>query len=60
MGEEASAAEDVSSPIGRSVGRFFVSRVAGAITLGRSVAYRTFQRFRIRFELNTFIFEREC
>ena len=53
----ASASEDVSSPIGRSVGSFFfVSRVAGAITLGRSVACRTFQRFRIRFELNVFLF----
>ena len=52
--------EDVSSPTGRSVGSFFVSRVAGAITLGRSVACRTFQRFRIRFDLNAFLVEREC
>jgi len=56
----ASASEDVSSPIGRSVGSFYVSRVVGAITLGRSVACRTFQRFRIGFELNAFLVEREC
>ena len=42
------------------VGYFFVSRVAGATTLERSVACRTFQRFRIRFELNAFLVEREC
>ena len=40
--EEASASEDVSSPTGMSVGRFFISRVAEATTLGRSVACRTF------------------
>ena len=60
MVEEASASEDVSSPTRRSVGRFFVSRVAGATTLGRSVACRTFQRFRIGFKLNAFLVEREC
>ena len=58
--EEASSSEDVSSPTGRSVERFFISRVAGAKKLGRSVACRTFQRFRIRFELNAFLVEREC
>ena len=42
------------------VGYFFVSRVAGATTLGRSVACRTFQRFKIGFELNAFLIEREC
>ena len=42
------------------VGYFFVSRFAGVTTLGRSVAYRTFQRFRIGFELNAFLVEREC
>jgi len=42
------------------VGYFFVSRVAEATTLERSVACRTFQRFRIGFELNTFLVEREC
>ena len=42
------------------VGYFFVSRVAGATTLWRSVACRTFQRFKIRFELNAFLVEREC
>ena len=41
----ASASEYVSSPTERSVGVFFVSRVSGASTLGRSVACRTFQRF---------------
>ena len=42
--EEASASEYVSSPTERSVGSFFfVSKVVGAITLGRSVACRTFQ-----------------
>jgi len=41
------------------LGVFFVSRVAGAITLGRSVACKTFQRYRIRFELNAFLVERE-
>jgi len=39
---------------------FFVSRVARATTLGRSVACRTFQRFKIGFELNDFLIEREC
>ena len=39
---------------------FFVSGVAGATTLERSVACRTFQRFRIRIELNSFLVEREC
>ena len=58
--EGALALEGFSSPTRRSVGRFFVSRVAGAITLGRSVACKTFQRFRIGFELNAFIVEREC
>ena len=56
----ASASEYVSSPIERSDGSFFVSRVAGATTLGRSVACRTLQRFRIRFKLNSFLVEREC
>ena len=51
----ASASEYVSSPTERSVGSFFVLRVVGATTLGRSVACRTFQRFRIRFELNGFL-----
>ena len=37
-----------------------VSRVAGETTLERSVACRTFQRFRIGFELNAFLVEREC
>ena len=60
VAEEASASEDVSSPTGRSVGSFFVSRVAGAIKLRRSVTCRTFQRFRIGFEVSAFLFEREC
>ena len=60
MAEEASVSENVSSPTGRSVGRFFVSRVAGATTLGGSVACRIFQRFRIGFELNAFLVERDC
>jgi len=42
------------------LGVFFVSRVVGVTTLGRSVACRTFQRFRIRFKLNAFLVEREC
>lgn len=60
--EEASASEYVSSPTERLVGSFlfFVSRVARAITLGRSVAHRTFQRYRVRFELNSFLVEKEC
>ena len=36
-------------------GVFFVPRVAGATTLGRSVACRKFQRYRIRFELKPFL-----
>ena len=60
MANEASTSEDVSSPTRGSIGSFFVSRVVGAITLGRSVACRTFQRFRIGFELNAFLVEREC
>jgi len=58
--KEASASEGVFSPTERSVVRFFVSRVVATITLGRSVACRTFQRFKIRFELNVFLVEREC
>ena len=42
------------------VGCFFVSGVAGATTLERSVACITFQRFTIEIELNSFIVEREC
>ena len=42
------------------VGCLFVSRVAGATTLERSVACRTFQRFKIGIELNFFLVEREC
>ena len=42
------------------VGCFFASGVAGATTLERSVACRTFQRFRIEIELNSFLVEREC
>ena len=56
----ALASEYVSSQIERLVGIFFVSRIAGATTLGRSVACRTFLRYRIRFELNAFLIEREC
>jgi len=33
------------------LGVFFVSRVVGVTTLGRSVACRTFQRFRIRLQV---------
>ena len=39
---------------------FFVSGVTGATTLERSVACRTFQRFRIGIEFNSFLVEREC
>jgi len=60
VAEGASTSEYVSSPIERLVGSFSISRVAGATTLGRSVACRKFQRFRIRFELNAFLVEREC
>ena len=56
----ASASEYVSNPTERSIGSFFVSRVSRATTLGKSVACRTFQRFRIGFELNAFLVEREC
>ena len=41
------------------VGCFFVSRVDGATPLERSVACKTFQRFMIRIELNSFLVERE-
>lgn len=51
----ASASEYVSSPLERSVGNFFVPRVVGATTLGRSVICRTFQRYRIGFGLNAFL-----
>ena len=53
--EGASTSEYVSSPTEKSVGSSFVSRVARVSTLGRSVAWRTFQRFRIRFELKPFL-----
>ena len=56
----ASTLEYVSSPIERSVGSFFVSRVAGATTLSRSVACRTFRSYKIGFELNAFLVERKC
>ena len=56
----ASTSKDVSSPTGRSVGRFFfVSRVARATTLERSLTCKTFHRFRIEFKLNAFLVERE-
>ena len=42
------------------VGCFFVSGVVGAKTLERSFACRTFQRFRIEIELNSFLVERDC
>ena len=58
--EGASVSKGVSSPTGSSIGRFFVSRVARATKLGRSVACETFQRFRIGFKLNVFLVEREC
>jgi len=45
---------------GGQLGDFFVSKVVGATTLGRSVACKTFQRFKIGFELNAFLVEREC
>ena len=49
-----SASEYVSSPTEWSVGIFFVLSVAGATTLGRCVACRTFQRYRIGFERKSF------
>ena len=39
---------------------FCVPRVDGATTLERSVACKAFQRFRIEFEFNAFLVEREC
>jgi len=60
VAEEYLASGDVSGPTGRSVGSFFVSRVVGATALGRSVVCKTFQSFKIRFELNEFLVEREC
>ena len=51
----ASASEYVSSPTERSVGSFFVPRVARATTLGRSVACKTFQSYRIGFEWKPFL-----
>ena len=51
----ASTSEYVSSPTKRSVGSFFVPRVAGATTHGRCVACRTFQRYRIGFERKPFL-----
>ena len=53
--EGASTSEYVSSPTESSIGSFVSSRVAKATTLGRSVACRTFQRYRIGFELKTFL-----
>ena len=41
------------------VGCFFVFGILGATTLESSVACRTFQRFKIGFELNAFLVERE-
>ena len=51
----ALASEYVSSPTKRLVGSFFIPRVVGATTLGRSVACRTLQRYRIRFERKPFL-----
>ena len=52
----ASTSEYVYSPTERSVGVFFfVLRVVGATTLGRIVACRTFQRYKIRFEWKPFL-----
>ena len=45
---------------GGQLGVFFVSIIARVTKLGRSVTCRTFQRFRIGFELNAFLVEREC
>lgn len=39
---------------------FFVSKVVGVATLERIVACKTFQMFKIRFELNSFLIEGEC
>jgi len=38
---------------------FLFLEIASATTLERSVACTTFQRFRIRIELNSFLVERE-
>ena len=56
----ASTSYYFSSPKERSLGSFFVSRVVGATTFGRSAACKTFQRYRIGFELNAFLVERKC
>ena len=58
--EQLSVADGASASKDEVSCEFFLSRVAGAIKLGRSVACRTFHRFRIGFELNVFLVEREC
>ena len=52
----ASASEYVSSPTERSVGIFFVPSVAEASALGKCVACRTFQSYKIGFERKHFLF----
>jgi len=51
----ASASEYVPSPTEWSVGSVFVPSVVGASGLGRCVACRRFQSYRIEFERNPFL-----
>ncbi len=51
----ASASEYVPSPTEWSVGSVFVPSVVGASGLGRCVACRTFQSYRIEFERKPFL-----
>lgn len=53
----ASASEYISIPTKRSVGSFSALRVAEATTLGRCAACKTFQRNKIGFMLNPFLFK---
>ena len=53
--DRALALEYVSSPTERSFGIFFVPSVAGVTALGRCVAYRTVQIYRIGFDRNPFL-----
>ena len=51
----ASASENVPSPTEWLVGSVFVPSVVGASGLGRCVACRTFQNYRIRFKRKPFL-----
>jgi len=56
----ASPSEYVPSPTEWSVGSVFVPSVVGASGLGKCVACRTFQSYKIRVTDNPYLVEREC